>query len=106
MKPKTKLALKRWTIRKLRLLFDFLEDRLHTAEVSLRSEIAGTTPTASGNTLPAMLPGAATPAAHKNSFTEWEARCSGVAVISKKQARRTRTGAVAFDQRFAHAKGV
>ena len=40
MKPETKLALRRWTIRQLRKLLDFLDDRLHAAEVSLREELS------------------------------------------------------------------
>jgi len=40
MNPERKLALRRWTIRQLRKLLDFLDDRLHAAEVELREEIA------------------------------------------------------------------
>jgi hypothetical protein len=40
VKPETKLAIRRWTIRKLRLLLDFLDDRLHAAEVRLRDELS------------------------------------------------------------------
>jgi hypothetical protein len=37
------------------------------------------------------------------SYMQWEARCSGVAPVSKKEARkrRERQGAAAFDLRFA-----
>jgi len=44
VKPETKLALRRWTIRKLRLLLDFADDRLHAAEVNLREELSGIAP--------------------------------------------------------------
>jgi len=44
MKRETKLALRRWTIRQLRKLLDFADDRLHAKEVSLREELSGIAP--------------------------------------------------------------
>ena len=39
MSPATKLALRRFTLRWLRKLVDVADDRLHAAEVQLRSEL-------------------------------------------------------------------
>ena len=61
MKPETKLALRRWTIRKLRLLLDFLDDRLHAAEVSLREELSGLAPVRVVDSTPPLV--GSTPAA-------------------------------------------
>jgi hypothetical protein len=41
MSPQTKLALRRFALRWLRKLFDWLEDRLHDAEVKLRNDLSG-----------------------------------------------------------------
>jgi hypothetical protein len=40
MSPQTKLALRRFALRWLRKLFDWLEERLYAAEVKLRNELA------------------------------------------------------------------
>jgi hypothetical protein len=104
MKPETKLAIRRWTIRKLRLLFDFLDDRLHSAEVRLRDECAeksslaecGAATSARVKTSQADPPHPA-----RESFLQWEARKSGVAAVSKKSARRRGMPARAFDLRFS-----
>ena len=111
MKPETKLAVRWWTIRKRRLLFDFLDDRLHAAEVRLRDELAGQRAGHAGETRSqgesrGSLPekSADVPAvrlAHRETFTEWEARRSGVAPVSKKAARRRGMPAHAFDLRFS-----
>ena len=100
MKPETKLALRRWSLRKLRLLFDWLEEQLHAAELRMREEVAGATSTVPSNKLPAALD-VAPPAAHPNSFTEWESRRSGLRPIQKKKSRRVPMHAADFDERYA-----
>lgn len=103
MKPETKLAIRRWTIRKLRLWFDLLDDRLHAAEVRLREECA------EKNSLAECAP--VPPARAKTeqgnplqpareTFTQWEARRSGIAPVGKKSSRRRGMPARAFDLRF------
>src|SRR5271157_1570518 len=130
MKPETKLAIRRWTIRKLRLLFDWLEEHLHDAEVKLREEIAGTLvrreehPSARAGSTPAprsniagalggrrqSAPRLATPEVGEihpqasrgsETFAHWEARRSGVTTVSRKSARKRGMPARAFDLRFA-----
>jgi hypothetical protein len=107
MTPATKLALRRFTLRWLRKLVDVADDRLHAAEVTLRNDLSqmrapedvsqyDPTSVRSVHTTPAA------PSAGE-SFTEWEARRSGIAPVSKKAARqrRERQGAAAFDLRYA-----
>jgi hypothetical protein len=105
MKPETKLAIRRWTIRKLRLLFDFLDDRLHAAEVRMRDELSVQhSPAAIAVAPPARAKAARRveqPATAGEGFEQWEARRSGVAPISKKSARRRGIPARAFDLKFS-----
>lgn len=107
VKPETKLAIRRWTIRKLRLWFDAFHEwadaRIHAAEVQLRDELsAQNSPAASFHGLPVRakeLP--RTSCAAGETFEQWEMRRSGVAPISKKSARRRGIPASAFDLRFS-----
>jgi len=104
MNPATKLALRRFTLRWLRKLVDVADDRLHSAEVKMREEIA----VAKVRTEPLIDKGAfvegsaSVPYDTPTNYRQWEARRSGVAVVSKKEARkrRERTTAAAFDLRF------
>jgi hypothetical protein len=125
MKPETKIAIWRWTIRKLRLLFDLLDDRLHAAEVRLRDELSvpvqmepSRTSGAQRETVSRVgsvetdellrdrvrgrLSSGDQPqrAAKAETFIAWEARRSGVAPVSKKSSRRRGMPARAFDLRF------
>jgi len=113
MSPQTKLAMRRVAIRWARKLLDFLyeslDGRLHAQEVRLREDAAtqndlcarkSAGPSVAGKLTANPERRAAFPGrAQTEIFTEWEARRSGVAVISKKQARRHRIGAAAFDLR-------
>jgi hypothetical protein len=103
MKSVTKLAIRRWAIRKLRLLFDFLDDRLHAAELRMRDELSVQhSPAAAFHGLPARakaLP--RTSCAAGETFEQWEMRRSGVSPVSKKSARRRGMPARAFDLRFS-----
>ena len=109
MKPETKLAIRRWAIRKLRLWFDAFHEwadaRIHAAEVRLRGELsAHNSPAAYSLALPARAKaerGAEIPAAAGETFEQWEARRSGVAPVSKKSSRRRGIPARAFDLRFS-----
>ena len=123
MKPETKLTIRRWSIRQLRKLLDFLDDRLHAAEVRLREDIAGTlvrheehhssrvgstpTPRSSSPAVAFHAPPArakascGTSCTAGESFQQWEARRSGVAPVRKKSARRRGMPARAFDLRFS-----
>ena len=107
------LIVRRLALRWLRKLVDVADDRLHAAEVSfrkeqeLRNDIAGEAAAAGvvAGASSKVVHGA--PAAAKSikgeSWTEWEARRSGVAPISKKAARRRRERmtAAAFDVKYA-----
>jgi hypothetical protein len=117
------LATRRLTVRWLRKLVDVADDRLHAREVKLRTEIAGRQSlaqeayrpdvlravTATIRTEPLIDKGAfvegspSVPYEAPNSYAAWEARRSGVTVVSKKEARkrRERAGAAAFDLRYA-----
>jgi hypothetical protein len=91
MTPENKLALRRWILRNLRYLFDWIEDRLHSAEVKLRDDIA------LRNSLGALNPvlaRAKTPDLSGEAPREPK---------SKGQKRRRRRGisAQAFDLRFS-----
>jgi hypothetical protein len=149
-KDAIKLALHRWTLRTLRKLVDAIDDRLHTAEVNFREEIAEATLTPRhinavpvvAATLRPKLGDAATPvretksasdvqqksddealntdlsqvladgqagtcavafppASHRESFTQWEARRSGLTPKVKKQSRRRGVSAAEFNHRLA-----
>ena len=107
MKPATKIAIRRITLRWLRKLVDLADDRLHTAEVTLREEISGRAGDMPGSTATARKRPIVTdeteqekPAQGVESFLQWEARRSGVTVVSKKTARRQRrVTAAVFDLR-------
>lgn len=130
MTPETKLAIRRWSIRKLRLLFDWLDDRLHNAEVRLREDISGSARVSLPDSKPAKdgsnpsarsniagilgghrqaAPRVAPPereihpqaARGSETFAQWEARCSGVTSLPRKSARRRGLPARAFDLRFS-----
>ena len=115
MQAKTKLALRRFGLRCARKLLDFLDDRLHAAEVRLREDLASHVVSVQQSlSLGHSVMGASKPSPARGeetgsmgrrrvSFAEWEMRRSGVAVISKKEARRQRQrlSAAAFDLRFA-----
>lgn len=113
MKPETKLWLRKKFLMALRSLIWHADDWLHCQEVSLREEIASREATRQtgrpGNVVSsscvqsqARHTGEPSRIIHQETFVEWEARKSGVAVISKKEARRRReyTNATAFDLRF------
>jgi hypothetical protein len=110
MKARLKLWLRRWALRQLRYLVDVADDRLHSAEVNLREELAARTslpvrPAAVREGTLVATPKCARGPSQPEKFLQWEARKSGVAVISKKEARRRRgISAAEFDLQFA--KGV
>lgn len=90
-------------LRYLRKLVDLADDRLHAAEVRLRNDLAlrqGEKPVAEKTcTASARIPAVSH---RRETFQQWEARRSGVAVISKKEVcRRRAVSAAAFDLRFS-----
>ena len=127
MKYETKLALRRWIIRKLRLAFDALEERLHEAEVTLREELStarscrelvnaarrpapaveGTQthpePSRVAKAQSAFAPrsGVGKPARAVETFSAWEARRAGVARVARTPRRRRGVSSLEFDGRFA-----
>jgi hypothetical protein len=102
MSPQIKLALRRFTLRWLRKLVDVADDRLHAAEVMLRNDLSqmrapedvsqyDPTSVRSVHTTPAV------PSAGE-SFTEWEARRSGLTPkVKTHRRRRVRSSAADFD---------
>lgn len=127
MKYQTKLALRRWIIRKLRLAFDALEERLHEAEVTLREELLTARScrelvNAARRPAPALEGTAAgpdrrtvakaespdpprsrlgKPARAVETFSAWEARRAGVARVARTPRRRRGVSSLEFDGRFA-----
>lgn len=107
MSPQTKQRIKIWcrrlALRWLRKLVDVADDRLHTAEVKLRKEIAeGKASSQQDSPVVAPLNRDTPRPATGEDFQQWEARRSGFAPVSKKKAvRRQRLTAADFDRRFA-----
>jgi hypothetical protein len=83
-----------------------LDDWVHTQQAKLQDEIKFRSLRQSAP-MPAEkavrgLPRALRDASQPETFLQWEARRSGVAVITKKEARRRRYASAAdFDRRFA-----
>ena len=109
-KQRIKLALRRFALRWLRKAFDAIEDRLHAAEVRLREDLSLAGVVGAGRSLircgtsNAIVPSPVERAASaRETYTEWEARRSGVAPVSRKasHARRQRPSAAEFSMRFA-----
>lgn len=126
MKPETKRALKKWALMTLRSILWRVDEWLHRQEVKFREQLleestknVGRIRSASAIGCPGessranvrmprsfSLPTGehermALQATSRETFAQWEARKSGVAVITKKQARRRRATAGDFDLRFA-----
>jgi hypothetical protein len=107
MKPETKLAIRKKTLMALRALIWHADEWLHARELKLRDDLAShAVPVKQSLPVTDSPAGVstATVVAHsmgrrRVSFADWEARESGVAVISKKEARR-RSSAADFDLRF------
>jgi len=107
MSPQTKLALRRFALRWLRKLVDVADDRLHAAEVTLRNNLSagGTSQTDKPQPEEAVRDnrslGVVSQRPSAESFLEWEARRSGIAVTIKKHhrghVRRRRQSAADFD---------
>ena len=101
-----RLAAHRTMLRWLRKLVDLADDRLHAAEVRLRNDLSpiGTAKAASHHDPTSVRSVRTTPvpSPRRENFQQWEARRSGVAPVSKKEAHRRRAvSAAAFDLRFA-----
>jgi len=112
MKDKLKLWLRRWALRTLIKLVDRAEERLQAWQVSLREKLidlaagcnsqasprqrAGGMPLSTRETLVARTNG------RTETWSQWEARKSGVAPIETKRYRvhHRRRGAADFDARF------
>jgi hypothetical protein len=106
MSPQRKLALRRFALRWLRKLFDWLEDRLHTEEIKLRNDLSGrhqvsvaaaslTEKTDQSQDMLHRAPG------RPETFLQWEARRSGVSVKTKLNKKGRHLTAREFDLRFA-----
>jgi hypothetical protein len=110
MKPETKLWLRKKTLMVLRAIVWHVDEWLHRQEVALRNDLCGRKtcietaasvserPISSGHASPTK-----TGRPQGETVLQWEARKSGIAVISKKDARRRRERptSTAFDRRFA-----
>lgn len=108
MKAKLKLWARRMALSWLRKLVDLADDRLHAAEVRLRDDLALRQGVRSPFDIETPIAGKTCTASaripvgnRRETFQQWEARRSGVAVISKKEARRGAVSAAAFDLRFS-----
>lgn len=121
MKIETKLRLQKWALMALRSIVWHVDEWLHRQEVAYRDSVAGQHPSvqridgadARGHASPARpdeqstptLPREVTatrPSRRRETFAQWEARRSGIAAVSKKEARRRRGMPVReFDLRFA-----
>jgi len=97
------VIVRRWAFRQLRKLVDLADDRLQAAQVKLREEIAERNSSSQqGSPVAAPSSGQHPQAAAGEDFTQWEARRSGVAPVTKKSARRRhRLTAAEFDRQFA-----
>lgn len=106
-----KLWLRKRALMALRSIVWRVDDWLHGQEIALREAIEGVTSRKrSGNSvsettdredMPHQRNRLPLPLPVRESFQQWEARRSGVAVISKKSARRHRPTAAEFDARYA-----
>ena len=128
MKPETKLKLRKWAISALRAVIWHADEWLHRREVKLREEIERSarrpdylapqlvrreSDALRADTKHSPVRGCDGSVASHNgrraerskvteTFPQWEARRSGIAIVSKKDARRRRqTSSSAFDLRFA-----
>jgi hypothetical protein len=119
LKSKIKLALRRWMLRRLRLWFDAVDDRLHTAEVRLREDLESKKVLAGVSEDPNQHAGSQihndrTPAGSthargdaagipvpRETFTQWEARRSGLTPKVKPQRRRRGVSSAEFNHRLA-----
>lgn len=109
MKAETKLLIRKRVLMTLRAILWHADEWLHRQEVKYRDDLSArktrTDPAASRSEKPGghqdMLhrcPGRA----ENEAFQQWEARKSGIAVVSKKQSReRRRVSSAEFDLRFA-----
>jgi len=103
---KWKLEIRKRVLMLLGAIVWRLDDWVHRQQVKLREEISGIARVSVVHSIARRA--GSTPASRSNvrqpeTFLQWEARKSGVAVISKKEARRRRDRptAAAFDRRFA-----
>jgi|ERR1051326_1606319 hypothetical protein len=109
MKTETKLRLRKWALMTLRAIVWRVDEWLHAQEVKYRKDlhvpggrvtplqtaIARKRPTATDETAREKPP------VRGESFEAWEARRSGIAVVSKKSVRRRGMPVREFDLRFA-----
>ena len=105
-KKKINLWLRRWALRKLRLWFDAADDRLHTAEVHLREELADQqSPAVSLVVAPPVRAKVALLEAEPagETFEQWEARKSGITPKPKRVARRRGISGAEFNHKMATA---
>ena len=103
MKAKIKIWLRRYFLRACRAVLDLADDRLHAAEVRFRerNEIRRDSSPCAPDALASRIRVQDRGHRQGESFVQWEARRSGVAVVSKKQARaRRHTTAADFDSRW------
>ena len=105
MPARFKLWLRKKTLMALRAIIWHADEWLHAREVKLRKELgfrrAEATPVPAAAGLPTVE--RSKPRRQPESFQQWEARRSGIAVVSKKEARRRRqTSTSAFDSRFVN----
>lgn len=118
MKPETKLKLRKWALMAMRSVVWTVDEWLHTQELRLREDLEqlGSARGVVTSLPPKPRPqfgsgdGAASVkragelrAPAPASYSEWEARKSGIAVISKKSARRRGMPARAFDLKFSQS---
>lgn len=104
MKSKMKLWLRKRALMVLSGIVWRLDDWVHAQQAKLQNELSERKPSRLPPTVlrAGSVSGPAAARAGAETFQEWEARLSAVAVISKKEARRRRerTTAAMFDRRF------
>jgi hypothetical protein len=110
MKPETKLWLRKKTLMALRALLWRADEWLHRQEVALREDLSGRDQVSAKAASEAEKTDPSQDMLHRaparpgsETFREWEARKSGIALVTKKEARRRRerVTASAFDLRFS-----
>lgn len=102
MKRKTKLWLKKRALMLLSAIVWRVDEWIHKQQLALREELSGAVPVAPMSARHSDVGSTPTPRSKRESFQQWEARRSGIAVMSKKEAHRQRAiSASEFDLRFA-----
>jgi hypothetical protein len=102
MKRETKLAIRKWLLMRLSALVWALDEWIHRQQLKLQEELSERAPASIGENHPRRVGSTPSSRSFPETFYEWEARRSGVAVIGKKEANlRHAISAREFDLRFS-----